>query len=623
METADGTTIKETPPVSEDTLTPAQALLTALFGRCTQGEIEFRTLPNVLRRWLKREELPKLPFFPPGQNVFFGVGTRKGGGSKEHVVEIPALWIDLDLKEDLSPEDLTRTKEFPWPPSAVINSGGGWHVYWFLKAPGQKEDIPRIEGRLKALAAYFGADPSAAEAARILRLPGTYNHKYFPPRPVLLSRFDPWREYNLSDFDFLPEAKVGVQNFEPLQNPCGRGRETSAFIPEEYLQGVPQGRRHRAALKLAGRYLGRGLGPQETLDFLLGWNQKNAPPLLEEEIKRVVSDLAKAQEKKSSANPDGKRATGDGQRLSLVSLGELLKEEEENTAYVVENLLPQGGFSLLAGKPKVGKSTLARQLALAVARGEAFLGRAVQKGPVVYLPLEEKRSEVRRHFAAMGAEGPEEIYVLGADASPEIFSQLEPLVEDKKPVLLIIDPLFRLARVKDGNDYAQMTRALEPFLDLARKSGTHLLCAHHINKAARGGGDGILGSTAIYGIVDTALFIRSLEQGRTLSSIQRYGPDMPEVYLDFDPSREVCTLGSLKEELEMRELEQKIQKWVHLHPETTETEMLEGVEGRARLKAHVLRRLLSEGKVLRQGEGKRGAPYTYNLPFAPFAPSPL
>jgi hypothetical protein len=94
--------------------------------------------------------------------------------------------------------------------------------------------------------------------------------------------------------------------------------------------------------------------------------------------------------------------TDDAATMRFTTLRDLLSEQEQVTAWVVENLLPSGGDSLLVAKPKVGKSTLARCLALAVARGNEFLGRKTSQGLVMYLALEEKRDEVRRHFEAMG-----------------------------------------------------------------------------------------------------------------------------------------------------------------------------------------------------------------------------
>src|SRR5574337_964518 len=88
--------------------------------------------------------------------------------------------------------------------------------------------------------------------------------------------------------------------------------------------------------------------------------------------------------------------------IDLISACDLLSMQEETVAYCVDNMLPSSGLSILAGKPKAGKSTLARQLAVAVAQGQTFLGRKTSKGKVIYLALEEKPSEVKAHFEDLG-----------------------------------------------------------------------------------------------------------------------------------------------------------------------------------------------------------------------------
>jgi RecA-family ATPase len=146
--------------------------------------------------------------------------------------------------------------------------------------------------------------------------------------------------------------------------------------------------------------------------------------------------------------------------ITLTRLGDLLNEPETTVEWLVEELFPSGGFSLLVAKPKVGKSTLARQLALSIARGDPFIGRWTTQGAVIYLALEEKRSEVRKHFRDMGATGEEEIYIFASAAPIDALAQIRAVAEERKPALLIIGPLFRFTRVRDGNDYAQVTQAL-------------------------------------------------------------------------------------------------------------------------------------------------------------------
>jgi AAA domain len=300
--------------------------------------------------------------------------------------------------------------------------------------------------------------------------------------------------------------------------------------------------------------------------------------------------------------------------LTLTKLNDLLNEPAEQIDWLVDKMLPAGGFSLLVAKPKAGKSTLARNLALAVAQGKDFFGKPIQQGPVIYLALEEKRAEVRKHFLDMGATGGEEIYIFAASAPVDALQQIRTVAEEKKPALIIIDPLFKLTRIKDGNDYAQVTQALEPLLVLARETGAHVLCVHHMGKGEREGGDSILGSTAIFAAVDTALMMKRSERYRTLSSIQRYGEDLPETVLRFDPQTRTLTLGESKEQEEEKRIAEAIIGFLKSKEEpVTEAEIDAEVEGRTTRKRKALRELVAAGKVERIGKGGKKDPFRYVL----------
>jgi hypothetical protein len=307
--------------------------------------------------------------------------------------------------------------------------------------------------------------------------------------------------------------------------------------------------------------------------------------------------------------------------FSLAPLGALLAEPEEAVQWLVDGLLPSGGVSLLAAKPKVGKSTLARNLALCVARGAPFLGRATAQGVVVYLALEEKRGEVARHFRKMGATGdsageaPLPVYVHVGAAPEEAMAALAAAVAAHRPVLVIIDPLLRLVRLRDANDYAEVTRALEPVVELARQSGAHLLLVHHLAKGERAGGDAILGSTALFGAVDTALLLRRHpDQSRTIESIQRYGEDLAESVLTLDEATGTVQLAGSVAERKLAAARQAILGQLADAPEPlTEPELREATGLQATLAGSVLRSLVAEGAVIRSGGGRKGDPYRYAL----------
>ena len=136
-------------------------------------------------------------------------------------------------------------------------------------------------------------------------------------------------------------------------------------------------------------------------------------------------------------------------------LSDLLNKPEVPVDFVLENVLVTGGVSGVFAKPKVGKSTFSRNLCLAVARGEDFLGLKTKKGECIYLALEEREEDIRRDFRAMGADGSELIYIHAASAPAEGIAALCDLVRERRPALVVIDPLFRLARIRDEKAYAE------------------------------------------------------------------------------------------------------------------------------------------------------------------------
>ena len=135
-------------------------------------------------------------YFAPGQ---FSKAQRRA----EFALGASVFFIDIDCGVDKAAagkgyldqvgakEALTRflaDTGLP-PPTHVVNSGGGLHLYWVLDTFLDKEHWLPHARALKGLTQHFGfrADPTkTADIACCLRLPGSFNHKYTPPRPVYL-----------------------------------------------------------------------------------------------------------------------------------------------------------------------------------------------------------------------------------------------------------------------------------------------------------------------------------------------------------------------------------------------------------------------------------------------------
>lgn len=377
---------------------------------------------------------------------------------------------------------------------------------------------------------------------------------------------------------------------------------------------IPEGQRNATLTSLAGAMRRRGSSVEAIEAALLAENAWRCEPRLSEnEVRSIARSVSRYAPGPPSATP---QAAKPGFKLS--TLREMFNEPEEKITWLLGDKLPAGGISVLSAKPKVGKSTLARCLALAVARGDSFLGCETTKGPVIYLALEEKRSEVRHHFASLGANGEEPIHIHCAAAPKDATPELCKVVAELKPILVIIDPLFKFVRVADEKAYAEVCQAIEPLLTLARETAAHVMLVHHSGKAERADAtDAILGSTAIFGGVDAALILKRTDRYRTLQSSQRYGTDWAETVLEFDPAMRALSLGAEKSEVEAGRISQQILDYLSRSEEARTREEIEAqVEGDTGPKRKALRLLVEQRKVGREGTGKRGDPFRYRFLFA-------
>jgi len=201
------------------------------------GFIELRALalPGVVvdRRFFPASDpTPAKQFLAAhkAKNIFFGVAARRdgSGGDLGNCLSLRALFGDLDFKDLPEAEARARLARFPLPPSIVVASGGGLHVYWLLREPAElPAEAVRTKDLLRRLARELDGDLNAAEPAHVFRVPWTRNFKYDPPRLVTIELFEPDRRYNLAEFDWLlPE------------DPSGDGQGSRFTLPAK----IPEGR---------------------------------------------------------------------------------------------------------------------------------------------------------------------------------------------------------------------------------------------------------------------------------------------------------------------------------------------------------------------------------------------
>lgn len=393
-------------------------------------------------------------------------------------------------------------------------------------------------------------------------------------------------------------------DFSPL------ARRTVTIWPDANKPGLEHAERVAAKLRALGcsveRIDAQTLGLPEggdVVDWLRGRPNANA------------ADLARLPRLKSSAQADkaGPGAAKDDRRLELIPIGKLLAEPQETTRWLVEGLLPAGGISILAARPKVGKSTLARHLALCAARGASFMERTVTKGAVFILDLEGKRGETVNALRELGATEQDAIKVFCGMAPKGAFDQLREAALADHPALIIIDTMQRLARIANLNDYSEVSIALDSYIALARETGAHVLLLHHQGRSEGSGVDAPMGSTAISGSVDTILTMRRRKDHadtRTLSSVQRYGSDLEETVVTMGDRGELGA-GGLVRDHDLRDAGERIIEYLKGNPGAEQSDIKEGVEGRWTVVRNALTELVKSGRVSKTGAGKKGDAHKY------------
>jgi len=299
--------------------------------------------------------------------------------------------------------------------------------------------------------------------------------------------------------------------------------------------------------------------------------------------------------------------------LTFTSMTEFLDEPEQPITWLVEGRIPAGAVILFVGAPKAGKSTCVRELALAVARGEPWLGWPTTPGAVWLLAFEDRRTDVRAHFRALGATGDEPLRLFVGQAPNDLLPHLIALASTERPAMIIIDTLARAVRLRDFNDYGAVSAAMTPWLQLARVTGATLVLVHHASAHAdRDGIGAILGSTAFAGSVDNILLIRRIDGRRVFSTVQRVGSDLEPVIVTLNTAGRLECAGT-KRLFDERELRDRLADALAAAAEPVRESWLhDQVDGRRADKVKALRVLLSQQRAVRTGKGGRGDPYLYS-----------
>lgn len=273
-----------------------------------------------------------------GRSTFFCVSTiKRSRRNKDSALESHFLFADVDFKSvNGTKEEILSLLQcsMELPPSQIVFTGNGYHVYWFLDRPSLPDNQAAFENALRRLAWVVAGDPMVCHVAALLRYPGTHN-----------SKRGQWTEVEVVggsgceySFTTLTSWLSGVE--EPVLTRRPRDRDANPFLAaaedvgfrppmnvEQELQDMVLGGGergiHMTQLRAAASLMSAGVSVDEAVNQIIEATQRHAEPgwnmnSERRAVRRMCTDWLRKHPRDrdpdgaSSSDPDGNAPDGEG-----------------------------------------------------------------------------------------------------------------------------------------------------------------------------------------------------------------------------------------------------------------------------------------------------------------------
>ncbi len=212
--------------------------------------------------------------------------------------------------------------------------------------------------------------------------------------------------------------------------------------------------------------------------------------------------------------------------------------------WLIEGILPQGAVAALYGAPATFKSFVGLDIALSVARGSEWHGRAVEPGLVLYIAAEggpgiAKRVRAWLQHYQMKPSQVEMAWMIeavsvfrGSDDLERLKRRLDQEMEST-PILVVVDTLARCF-AGDENQQEDMGAFVSGLDHIRHEYGASVMAIRHTNLS----GERERGNTALRGGMDTMIVVERPNNGSAVSlkcSKQKDSEEFDEIKLRLHP----------------------------------------------------------------------------------------
>lgn len=179
-------------------------------------------------------------------------------------------------------------------------------------------------------------------------------------------------------------------------------------------------------------------------------------------------------------------ATGPKKPLPLVVTMDTI--EEQTVSWKWKNRIAEGKLAIFDGDPGIGKSYVTQAIAAAESRGDALPGGEKPSGPglVLLMSVEDGYADtVKPHLRMQGADMSKIVIPNPARGlAPSLLNavEIERMVKEVGPSLLVIDPIIAFVGKKDTDKASQVRELLSPLVAMAERYSMAVIIVRHLNK---------------------------------------------------------------------------------------------------------------------------------------------
>jgi len=238
-------------------------------------------------------------------------------------------------------------------------------------------------------------------------------------------------------------------------------------------------------------------------------------------------------------------------KAAVLSLAQLLAEQPAAPppGWIEPGLLPPQGILFVGGEPKVGKSLLVANLALALAAGQDRVGFAVPAARRVLvcqfeLPVPQFVSRLATMRCSLGAAADQNLLVDTRAAghllsAPQGLNHFLVAAREASAEVIVLDPLYS-THDQDENDTRSMAALCQSLLRLRDASKAALIVVHHVRKSIGRDeiGRAFRGSSALHAVGDSYLLLAQPSANLTAVELRfqfRYAAPLAPRLLELEP----------------------------------------------------------------------------------------